>query len=105
MANNTFHALAHPIRRHVVERLARGPATVGEATRGLGVSKPTITRHLHVLEDAGLIARDVRGRTHRLRLEGAPLSEAQAWLEAQRAHWERLFDVVEEYLEEEEGEL
>lgn len=105
MANNTFHALAHPIRRHVVERLARGPATVGEATRGLGVSKPTITRHLHVLEDAGLIARDVQGRTHRLRLEGARLSEAQAWLEAQRAHWERLFDVVEEYLEEEEGEL
>ena len=106
MANNTFHALAHPIRRHVVERLARGSATVGEATRGLGVSKPTITRHLHVLEEAGLITRDVQGRTHRLRLEGAPLSEAEAWLETQRAHWERLFDVVEEYLEEEaEGEL
>jgi DNA-binding transcriptional ArsR family regulator len=106
LANNTFHALAHPIRRHVVERLARGSATVGEATRGMGVSKPTITRHLHVLEEAGLITRDVQGRTHRLRLEGAPLSEAQAWLETQRAHWERLFDAVEEYLEEEaEGQV
>ena len=101
MTNNTFRALAHPIRRGVVERLALGSATVGEATRGFGVSKPTMTRHLHVLEQAGLIVRDVQGRTHRLRLDGAPLSEAEAWLETQRAQWQRLFDVVEQYLEEE----
>src|ERR687888_840494 len=100
MTNSTFQALAHPIRRGVVERLALGPATVGEATRGFGVSKPTMTRHLHVLEQAGLIVRDVRGRTHRLRLDGAPLSEAEAWLVTQRARWQRLFDVVEQYLEE-----
>lgn len=105
LTNNTFRALAHPIRRGVVERLALGPATVGEATRGFGVSKPTMTRHLHVLEQAGLIVRDVQGRTHRLRLDGAPLSEAEAWLETQRARWQRLFDVVGQYLEEEsEGE-
>jgi DNA-binding transcriptional ArsR family regulator len=101
LTNNTFRALAHPIRRGVVERLALGPATVGEATRGFGVSKPTMTRHLHVLEQAGLIVRDVQGRTHRLRLDGAPLSEAEAWLETQRARWQRLFDVVEQFLEEE----
>jgi DNA-binding transcriptional ArsR family regulator len=101
LANDTFHALAHPIRRGVVERLASGPATVGEATRGFGVSKPTMTRHLHVLEQAGLVVRAVEGRTHRLRLEGAPLTEAEGWLAAQRARWERLFDVVEQYLEEE----
>jgi DNA-binding transcriptional ArsR family regulator len=100
LANDTFQALAHPLRRGVVERLARGPATVGEATRGFGVSKPTMTRHLHVLEEAGLIVRVVEGRTHRLRLEGAPLTEAEAWLTRQRARWERLFDVVEQYLEE-----
>ena len=100
MANDAFQALAHPLRRGVVERLAHGPATVGEATRGFGVSKPTMTRHLHVLEEAGLIARVVEGRTHRLRLEGAPLTEAETWLAQQRASWERLFDVVEEYLEE-----
>jgi DNA-binding transcriptional ArsR family regulator len=100
MTNDTFRALAHPIRRTVVERLALGPATVGEATRGLGVSKPTLTRHLQVLEEASIIVRVVDGRTHRLRLDAAPLSEAGAWLETQRASWERLFDVVEQYLEE-----
>jgi DNA-binding transcriptional ArsR family regulator len=101
LANNTFRALAHPVRRRVVERLALGPATVGEATSGLGVSKPTMTRHLQVLEQAGLIARDVQGRTHRLRLQGAPLTEAEAWLERQRASWQRLFDVVEQHLDDE----
>ena len=59
-----------------------------------------MTRHLHVLEEAGLIARVVEGRTHRLRLQGAPLTDAEGWLAKQRASWERLFDVVEEYLEE-----
>jgi DNA-binding transcriptional ArsR family regulator len=100
MTNSTFQALAHPIRRGVVERLALGPATVGEATRGFGVSKPTLSRHLRVLEDAGLVARVVEGRTHRLRLKTQPLTEAETWLETQRARWERLFDAVEEYLEE-----
>jgi DNA-binding transcriptional ArsR family regulator len=100
MANRTFGALAHPIRRGVVERLALGAATVGEATRGFGVSKPTLTRHLHVLEEAGLVVRVVEGRTHRLHLDPAPLREAGAWLETQHARWERLFDVVEQYLEE-----
>jgi DNA-binding transcriptional ArsR family regulator len=103
MANSTFRALAHPIRRGVVERLALGSATVGEATREFGVSKPTLTRHLRVLEEAGIVVRSVEGRTHRLRLDAVPLTEAEAWLEAQRTRWERLFDVVERYLEEEPG--
>jgi DNA-binding transcriptional ArsR family regulator len=100
MTNDTFRALAHPIRRRVVERLALGPATVGEATQGLGVSKPTLTRHLQVLEEASIIVRVIDGRTHRLQLDAAPLGEAEAWLEQQRASWERLFDVVEQYLDE-----
>ena len=100
MANNTFGALAHPIRRGVVERLALGTATVGEVTRGFDVSKPTLTRHLHVLEEAGLIVRVIEGRTHRLRLDPEPLREVGTWLDAQRARWERLFDVVEQYLDE-----
>jgi len=103
MTNSTFRALAHPIRRGVVERLALGPATVGEATRGFGVSKPTVTRHLRVLEEAGIVVRVIEGRAHRLHLEPAPLSEAGAWLETQRARWERLFDVVEQYLVEQPG--
>jgi DNA-binding transcriptional ArsR family regulator len=104
MANDAFSALAHPIRRGVVERLALGPSTVGEATRGFGVSKPTLSRHLRVLEDAGLVARVVDGRTHRLHLVPAPLGEAAAWLEAQRSRWERLFDVVEQSLQEQREE-
>jgi len=103
MANGTFGALAHPIRRGVVERLALGSATVGEATRGFDVSKPTLTRHLKVLEEAGVVVRVVEGRTHRLRLDAEPLKEAGAWLETQCARWESLFDVVEQYLDDQEG--
>jgi DNA-binding transcriptional ArsR family regulator len=100
MANDTFTALAHPIRREIVERLSGGAATVGDASRGLGVSKPTISRHLKLLEDAGLVTRTVVGRTHRLGLRPAALADAAEWIESQRKRWERLFDVVDEYLEE-----
>jgi DNA-binding transcriptional ArsR family regulator len=100
MANDPFRALAHPIRRGVVERLSHGPATVGEATSGFGVSKPTISRHLKVLEDAGVVVRVIDGRTHRLKLDVTPLAEVGAWIEDQRASWERMFDAVEQYLEE-----
>jgi DNA-binding transcriptional ArsR family regulator len=98
MVNDAFHALAHPVRRGIVERLSAGPATVGEASAALGVSKPAITKHLKVLERSGVISREVRGRTHRLSLETAALGEAADWLDVQRAHWERLFDVVDGYL-------
>jgi DNA-binding transcriptional ArsR family regulator len=100
MANDTFTALAHPIRRELVQRLSGGTATVGEASRGLGVSKPTISRHLKLLEEAGVVTRVVDGRTHRLGLRPETLADAAEWLEAQRTRWERLFDVVGEYLEE-----
>jgi DNA-binding transcriptional ArsR family regulator len=100
MANDAFKALAHPLRRDIVERLSGGVATVGEATRGFGVSKPTISRHLKTLEDAGVVTRVVVGRTHRLALRPESLAEASDWIESQRQRWERLFDVVGEYLEE-----
>jgi DNA-binding transcriptional ArsR family regulator len=100
VANETFGALAHPLRRAIVERLSQGPATVGQATRDFGVSKPTISRHLRMLEEAGVISRAIDGRTHRLALRPEALAEASAWIESQRNRWERLFDVVGEYLEE-----
>jgi DNA-binding transcriptional ArsR family regulator len=100
MANDTFTALAHPIRRQIVERLSGGAATVGEASRGLGVSKPTISRHLKLLEDAGVVTRAVDGRTHRLGLRPEALADAAEWIEQQHTRWERLFDVVGDYLEE-----
>jgi DNA-binding transcriptional ArsR family regulator len=100
MANDVFTALAHPIRRDIVERLSHGPAAVGEVTEGLGVSKPTISRHLKMLEEAGVVSRVVDGRSHRLTLEPRSLAETADWIESRRARWERLFDVVGEYVEE-----
>jgi DNA-binding transcriptional ArsR family regulator len=101
VVNDPFKALSHPIRRGIVERLAAGPATVGEATGGFGVSKPAISKHLKVLEETGVVTRVVEGRTHRLSLQPSVLSEAADWMDRQRAIWGRLFDVVDEYLKEE----
>ena len=103
MANDPFTALAHPTRREIVARLSGGPATVGEASRDLGVSKPTISRHLKLLEEAGVVTRVIDGRIHRLELRPDTLAETAGWIERQRARWERLFDVVDEYLEERKG--
>jgi DNA-binding transcriptional ArsR family regulator len=100
MAKDVFGALAHPLRREIVERLSRGPAAVGEVTRDFTVSKPTISRHLRTLEEAGIVSRVIDGRIHRLALRPESLAETSAWLENQRRRWERVFDVVGEYLEE-----
>jgi DNA-binding transcriptional ArsR family regulator len=100
MANDPFAALAHPLRRDIVERLSGGTATVGEVTRDFGVSKPTISRHLKMLEEAGVVCRVIDGRTHRLSLRPETLAETSDWIDTQRARWERLFDVVGEYLDE-----
>ena len=102
MVNDSFKALSHPIRRGIVERLATGPATVGEATKGFDVSKPAITKHLKVLEETGVSTRAIEGRTHRLSLQPGVLMEAADWMDRQRAIWGRLFDVVDEYLKEEQ---
>ena len=100
LVNDPFKALSHPIRREIVERLAAGPATVGEATGGFGVSKPAISKHLKVLEETGVVRREIVGRTHRLSLEPDVLSEAADWMDRQRALWGGLFDAVDEYLKE-----
>jgi DNA-binding transcriptional ArsR family regulator len=103
MANDAFRALAHPLRRQIVERLSGGVATVGEVTEGLDVSKPTISRHLKTLEEAGVVSRVIDGREHRLQLRPQALAEASAWIEIQRERWERLFDAVDGYLREQKG--
>ena len=100
MVKDPFKALSHPIRRGIVEHLAAGPATVGEATAGFGVSKPAISKHLKVLEESGVVTRVIRGRTHQLSLDTHALGEAADWMDQQRALWERMFDAVDTYLEE-----
>jgi DNA-binding transcriptional ArsR family regulator len=96
--DRTFAACSHPIRRGILERLATGELSVGEATGDFGVSKPAISKHLRVLEEAGAIVRVVDGRTHRIALARDPLLDAHAWIAHQRELWERKLDVVEEYL-------
>lgn len=109
MANNlvldrAFVACSHPIRRGILERLVDGEMTVGEATGDFGVSKPAISKHLKLLEQAGAITRVIDGRTHRLRLNEQPLEQAYGWIAEQRALWERKLDTVEAYLREQRGE-
>jgi DNA-binding transcriptional ArsR family regulator len=102
--DRSFLALAHPVRRAIVARLANGPAPIGEAARGLELSKPAISKHVRVLEDAGLVRRTVEGRRHRLRLERAGLERTSGWLDRQHALWEAKLDAVERHLaREEEG--
>ena len=100
IANDAFTALAHPIRREIVARLSGGPASVGEVTRDFGVSKPTISRHLKTLEEAGVVSRVIDGRNHRLALRPDTLAQTSEWIDRQRTRWEALFDAVGEYLEE-----
>jgi len=83
------------------ERLGAGPATVGDATAGFGVSKPAIAKHVKVLEETGVVTRAVEGRTHVLSLELDVLREVAEWMDRQRAVWGRFMDVVDEYLKEE----
>jgi len=73
---------------------------VNDATGGLGVSTPAISKHLKVLEESGVVSRGVEGRTHRLSLDTRALDEAVDWMDLQRTRWERLFDVVDDYLKE-----
>ena len=98
--DRSFDALSHPARRAIVARLASGPATVGQASRGLGISKPAVTKHLKVLEGAGVVRRRIEGRTHRLELEPQPLQEASGWLELHHQLWEAKFAAVERHLAE-----
>jgi DNA-binding transcriptional ArsR family regulator len=100
MVNGAYKAIAHPVRRSIIERLSNGSATVGQATGGLGVSKSAISKHLKVLEDAGVVTRVIDGRTHRLRLDPAPLDEASEWLALQRSRWTELLDNLEAFVTE-----
>ena len=86
--NHVFGALADPTRRAILARLTRGEATVGELAEPFAMSRPAISKHLDVLERAGLLHRVPEGRVNRCRFEGAPLREAYALMENYRAFWD-----------------
>ncbi len=95
-----FAALAHPIRRAILEQLAGRDATVGELAKPHDVSLPAISKHLRVLEDAGLLIVEPEGRVHRCQIDAAPLSAAFGWLTRYRVLWEDRFDRLAKHLEE-----
>jgi DNA-binding transcriptional ArsR family regulator len=96
----TFGALADPTRRAILARLASGEATVSELARPFEVSGPAISRHLKVLERAGLISRGREAQWRPCRLVGAPLKDAADWLDGYRRFWEASFDRLDDYLRE-----
>lgn len=98
--DSTFAALADPTRRAMLARLSHGTATVGELAEPFGISLPAVSKHLRVLEDAGLVAREKRGRAHHCQLNVTPLKDAEAWIEHQRQFWESRLDALADYLAE-----
>lgn len=96
--DTTLSALADPTRRAILERLARGEATVGELRKPFRMSPPAISQHLKVLEQAGLIEREVRAQFRVIRLNPTPLKAAEDWMHDQRTFWESALDNLEHYL-------
>jgi DNA-binding transcriptional ArsR family regulator len=96
----SFGALAHPIRRGILARLSTGDATIAELAKPFKVSAPAISKHMRILEEAGLLSRKIEGREHRCRLEQKRMKEAQEWIEAHRKFWNDKFDALELYLKE-----
>jgi DNA-binding transcriptional ArsR family regulator len=101
----TFGALADPTRRAILARLAETPeVTVTDLARPFDVSLPAISRHLRVLEGAGLIARRREGRVHHCRVVAAPMKPASEWIARYERFWEEKLDALARYLEETAGE-
>ena len=97
-----FAALSDSTRRAIVARLADGPATVSELAEPFAMSLPAVSKHLKVLEHAGLLDRERAGRTHTMRLDPKAMDTADEWLQRTRAFWESRLDALAHYLDQEE---
>jgi DNA-binding transcriptional ArsR family regulator len=95
-----FAALADHSRREMVDQLSRGPASVSELARPLGISLPAVVQHLHVLEASGLVRSQKVGRVRTCRIEPAALRVAEDWVTERRRSWEERLDRLGEYLAE-----
>jgi DNA-binding transcriptional ArsR family regulator len=102
--NATFAALADPTRRAILARLASGKASVMELAKPFAMSQPAISKHLKVLERAGLISRGCDAQRRPRRLEARPLGEASEWLERYREFWEESFQRLDALLDEMKAE-
>jgi DNA-binding transcriptional ArsR family regulator len=102
--NRTFAALADPTRRRLLASLAEGGRCVTDLAKPHRMSLPAISKHLRVLEKAGLVRRQRRGRIHQLTLEAKPMAEAQHWIEEYRRFWEASLDRLDTYLKKLQSE-
>ncbi len=96
--DHVYSAIADPTRRAILATLVKGDATVGELAERFPISFNGVSKHVKVLERAGLVKRSVRGREHRLRLNARPLRDAALWLEHYRAFWNARLDALEDFL-------
>jgi DNA-binding transcriptional ArsR family regulator len=101
--STTFSALADPTRRAILARLVLGEVSVTELAEPFAMSLPAVSKHLKVLERAGLIARSREAQWRPCRLEAGPLKDAADWLEHYRRFWEQSFDRLDDYLGELQG--
>ena len=97
--DRTFHALSDPTRRAMVQRLARGPASVSELAKPLSISLPAVMQHLQVLEASGIVKSAKVGRVRTCSVEAKVLTQAEQWIAQRREQWERKLDRLGEYLE------
>jgi DNA-binding transcriptional ArsR family regulator len=93
-----FSALADPTRRRILERLVRGELTVGEIAAGFSISQPAISKHVKILEQSGLLTREIDGRIHRCRLSVAAMRDAARWLDDQERFWNAALDNLGDFL-------
>ena len=100
----TFAALADPTRRAILERLAQGEATVNELAEPFALSLPTVSKHLKVLQQAGLITQGRRAQWRPCRLVAAPLHDVATWVEDYRRFWTESYDRLDDYLQELQAE-
>lgn len=98
--STTLSALADPTRRAILARLSLGEASVGELAEPFDMSLPAVSKHLKVLERAGLISRGREAQWRPCRLEAAPLRDINSWLDSYRRFWEEKFDRLDVYLQE-----
>jgi len=102
--SDTFAALADPTRRAILGRLSRGDASVNELAKPFDISLPAVSKHLKVLERAGLISRGREAQYRPCRLKAKPLKEASQWIDRYRRFWEGSFDRLDDYLKELQAE-
>jgi DNA-binding transcriptional ArsR family regulator len=101
--DRTFSALSDPTRRQILERLARGPATISELRQPFDISLPGLLKHVRILQEAHIVITEKQGRTRQCRLGPEHLDDAARWIQTYQSRWERRLDRLEGYLDKRKG--